>query len=285
MVSDFPPWLKKSLTFNEISHKTNNTLAKHKVQTVCQQARCPNIGECFSEGRATFLILGDICSRKCKFCAIRSGEPAPPDSDEPERVARAAESLGLSHVVITSVTRDDLQDYGSSHFAKTIAALKIRLPSATVEVLVPDFLGKREFVKVVIDQDPDIFNHNVETVPRLYKVVRAGADYGRSLQVLGLVRQMSDELYTKSGLMVGMGEHDFEVYRVMEDLRDVGCGILTIGQYLQPSSRHYPVYEFLHPDRFKEYEARAYELGFVYVASGPFVRSSYHAEKLFGMGS
>jgi len=285
MSARFPPWLKKGLTFNEVSDRTKNILAELGVETVCQQARCPNLSECFSRGRATFLILGDICTRDCRFCAIRSGEPSPPERDEPARVVLAAERLGLRHVVITSVTRDDLPDYGAEHFARTIRLLKYRLPQARIEVLVPDFGGRKEYIDVVIEAGPDIFNHNVETVPRLYKDVRQEADYGRSLQVLKLAKEGEGKVYTKSGLMVGLGEEATEVYQVMEDLRGVGCDCLTIGQYLRPSNRHYPVHEFIHPDRFKRYETRAYELGFTHVSSGPFVRSSYQAEEAFGMVS
>ncbi len=285
MLARFPPWLKKTLTFNELSDRTKNTLAELGVQTVCQRAKCPNLPECFSRGRATFLILGGICTRGCRFCAIRSGKPSPPDQDEPARVAQAAERLGLQHVVITSVTRDDLPDCGARHFAKTVRLLKYRLPRASIEVLVPDFGGRRKPIDVVIEAGPDIFNHNVETVPRLYKEVRQGADYERSLQVLEIAKEGDGRIYTKSGLMVGLGEETEEVYRVMEDLRSAGCDCLTIGQYLRPSSRHYPVHKFIHPDKFKRYEARAYELGFIHVASGPFVRSSYQAEEVFGMVS
>lgn len=285
MSARFPPWLKKPLTSNELSDRTRDILAELRVQTVCQRARCPNLPECFSRERATFLILGDICTRGCRFCAVRSGEPSPPDRAEPARVARAAERLGLRHVVITSVTRDDLPDHGARHFARTIRSLKSRLPQARIEVLVPDFGGRRNSIDVVIEAGPDIFNHNVETVPRLYKEIRQGADYGRSMRLLELAKKRNSMIYTKSGLMVGLGEEEPEVYRVMEDLRDAGCDCLTIGQYLRPSSRHYPVCEFIHPDKFKRYEARAYELAFIHVASGPFVRSSYHAEEVFGMVS
>lgn len=281
MLTHFPPWLKKTLTYSERSDRTKNILADFGLRSVCERARCPNIGECFSKGRAAFLILGDTCTRGCKFCAIRSGKPFPPDQDEPERVAQAAERLGLQHVVVTSVTRDDLPDYGANQFAKTVIALRERLPLSTIEVLVPDFGAEEGLIEIVIEAGPNIFNHNLDTVPRLYKEIRPKADYRRSLCVLELAKGENDKIYTKSGLMVGMGEHESEVYHVMEDLRGVDCDFLTIGQYLRPSSEKFPIYEFIHPDQFKAYEARAYELGFISVASGPFVRSSYQAEENF----
>lgn len=277
----FPPWLKKTLTYSEQSDRTKNILTDFGLQSVCERAKCPNIGECFSKGRATFLILGGICTRDCKFCAIRSGKPFALDQDEPKRVAQAAEGLELQHVVVTSVTRDDLPDYGANQFAKTVIAVRGRLPHATIEVLVPDFGAKDGFIEIVIEAGPDIFNHNLDTVPRLYKEIRPKANYWRSLCSLELAKKENDKIYTKSGLMVGMGEHEFEVYHVMEDLRRVDCDCLTIGQYLRPSSQNFPIYQFIHPDQFKAYEAKAYEMGFKNVSSGPFVRSSYQAEKFF----
>ncbi len=248
-----------------------------KLYTVCQEARCPNLGDCFLRGTATFLILGDTCTRNCRFCAIKKGKPLPPDEDEPQKVAQAARRLGLNHVVVTSVTRDDLPDGGASHFASTIRNIRALNPGATVEVLVPDFGGRFSSLKKVLEAKPDVFNHNVETVPRLYPLVRPEASYYRSLQLLKLAKEMG--ALTKSGLMVGLGERREEVNSVMEDMRGVGVDILTLGQYLRPSRKQLEVREYLPPESFGVYKEEALRFGFHYVSSGPFVRSSYQAKE------
>ena len=254
------------------------------LHTVCESARCPNLGECFSLGTATFLILGDRCTRDCAFCAVPHGRPAAPDPGEPYRVAAAAQRLGLDHVVVTSVTRDDLPDGGSGHFARTVVALRRRLPGATVEVLTPDFGGDTAAVERVAASGPHVFNHNLETVPRLYERVRPGADYGRSLAVLAAARRAGPGLRTKSGLMVGLGETRDEVAAVFRDLREAGCDMVTVGQYLQPARDRLPVAAYLEPEAFAEYEAMAREAGLAEVHAGPLVRSSYRAGAFAGAG-
>jgi lipoyl synthase len=261
-------------------------LADLGLATVCSGAHCPNLPECYARGTATFLILGRRCTRSCRFCAIEKGPPEPLREDEPQAVAEAAARLGLRHVVITSVTRDDLPDGGAGHFARTIRAVRARLPQAVIEVLTPDFQGREESIAAVLDARPDIFNHNIETVPRLYPTVRPEADYRRSLAVLacataGLSGRAPTRIYTKSGLMVGLGETDEEVRSAMRDLREVGCDILTIGQYLAPSPQHAPVVRFVEPAEFAAWESEARAIGFAAVAAGPFVRSSYQAEDVF----
>ncbi len=248
------------------------------LNTVCQSAGCPNIGECFAHGTATFMILGSRCTRGCRFCAVEKGTPSPPDRTEPRRVALAAAQLGLRHVVITSVTRDDLSDGGAGHFVATVLAVRELLPRATVEVLVPDFRGSLAALEKMIAVSPEIFNHNLETVPRLYPQVRPGADYQRSLGVLAFAHKA--RLVTKSGLMLGLGETQEEVLRTMRDLRRAGCQILTLGQYLQPTSHHLEVAEYLAPEKFRDYQQAGKALGFSAVIAGPFVRSSYHAAQV-----
>jgi lipoic acid synthetase len=255
-------------------------LGRLRLHTVCQSAHCPNLCECFASGTATFLILGNVCTRHCRFCAVAAGEPQPLEADEPDRVAQAAATLGLRHVVVTSVTRDDLPDGGSGQFAATIAAIHAAC-EATVEVLTPDFQGRADLVARVLAAGPEVFNHNVETVPRLYPAVRPEADYRRSLDVLRLAHEHGGPL-TKSGLMLGLGETRAEVLAVLRDLRAAGCEALTLGQYLRPSAGHLPVDRFVTPSEFGRYERDATELGFLGVAAGPFVRSSYHAEGLLG---
>jgi lipoic acid synthetase len=272
----FPPWLRKRLPPEERTRPVQALLRDLRLGTVCQEAHCPNIGECFARGTATFMILGTVCTRHCAFCAVAAGEPEPPDPGEPQRLARAARQLGLRHVVVTSVTRDDLPDGGSEHFARTIQALHAGT-EATVEVLTPDFRGRSGDLARVLDAGPEVFNHNVETVPRLYARVRPEADYGRSLRVLAEAAAHAGVPVTKSGLMLGLGETADEVLAVLADLREAGCMALTLGQYLAPSAAHYPVAEFVPPDRFAALGAQARELGFRAVASGPFVRSSYGA--------
>ncbi len=250
-----------------------------RLHTVCQEARCPNLGDCFSRGTATFLILGDTCTRNCRFCAIRKGRPLSLDEGEPQRVAQAARRLGLNHVVVTSVTRDDLPDGGASHFASTIRSIRELNPGATVEVLVPDFGGRLSSLWEVLEACPDVLNHNLETVPRLYPLVRPGANYHRSLELL---RSAGKEgIVTKSGLMVGLGERREEIIAAMDDLREVGVEILTIGQYLRPSRRQLEVREYIHPQKFSIYEKEALRRGFRFVSSGTFVRSSYWAKEAF----
>ena len=275
----FPPWLKKKLDVGGRDVYTREVIDSLSLHTVCDSAKCPNINECFSRGTATFLILGNVCTRNCGFCAVDSGVPEGPDYDEALRVAGAAKRLNLRHVVITSVTRDDLDDGGASQFAATIREVRDKLTNATIEVLTPDFNGKKEAIRKVLEAGPTIFNHNVETVPRLYKWVRAGADYERSLSVLRYARGYSAKLKTKSGLMLGMGEEKEEVVNVLGDLKSAGCEMITIGQYLKPSNGKLEVFRFVHPDEFKEYADLAKALGFRYVASAPFVRSSYCAEE------
>lgn len=252
-----------------------------RLHTVCESADCPNIGECFAGKTCAFMILGNVCTRNCRFCAIIHGHPSSVDSGEPQAVASTARQLGLKHVVVTSVTRDDLADGGAGHFAATIRALHDELPEATVEVLIPDFGGSASALQQVIDAEPDVINHNVETVSRIYSAVRPQAIYRRSLALLQAVSESGRNLLSKSGLMLGLGETNGEVIEVMEDLRSVHCAILTIGQYLSPSPAHYPVVEYVHPDTFKKVEKIGYDMGFLEVNAGPLVRSSYHAADIF----
>jgi len=249
------------------------------LATVCEEAECPNIGECFGQRTATFLILGRSCTRRCRFCAVEHGPPQPVNPEEPRHLVDAVQRLGLRHVVITSVTRDDLADGGAAHFAACIQAIRSRT-SAAVEVLVPDFQGNDASLRTVLAARPDVFGHNVEVVPRLYPQIRPQAKYLQSLQVLERARQLSPTVHTKSGLMVGVGEQELEVIQVMKDLRGVDCDFLTIGQYLRPSPQHYPVVEYVSPQTFEAYDQAARELGFRGVLSGPFVRSSYCADSL-----
>lgn len=249
------------------------------VETVCEQAMCPNAGECFGRGEATFLILGRHCTRACSFCNIDKSAPEPVDKGEPERVAEAVSKFGLKHVVVTSVTRDDLPDGGAGHFADTVSAIRKRSPGATVEVLVPDFSLSLDALKTVINSGPDIFAHNVETVPSLYSAVRQGSDYKRSLAVLRMAKNISAHLKTKSGIMLGLGESEGEVLGVMKDLRSVGCDFLSIGQYLAPSLKHHPVKEHISPVRFKYLKDVGMRIGFLHIESAPYVRSSYMAGK------
>lgn len=276
----FPPWLRKKIPANQYSLKTRGILKKYRVNTVCQSARCPNLGECFAQDTATFMLLGTICTRNCRFCAVEKGLPTPPQADEPERVAQAAAALELKHVVLTSVTRDDLPDGGAGHFAAAISAIKERMPGVMVEVLTPDFKGEKEALALVVQASPHVFNHNVETVPRLYSRVRPQANYQRSLMLLRQVKEMDRGIYTKSGLMVGLGEEKGELLSVLKDLRRNHCQLLTIGQYLQPTREHLLVEEFIPPETFDQYRQWGQELGFSHVSSGPFVRSSFKAAEL-----
>jgi lipoic acid synthetase len=287
--SPFPPWLHKRLPSRGEAAAVRALLEELDLETVCSSAHCPNLPECFARGTATFLILGDACTRSCRFCAVPTGPSGPPRDEEPEAVAEAAARMRLRHVVVTSVTRDDLPDGGAGHFARTIAAVRRRLPKAVVEVLVPDFRGSLGAVRTVCDAGPDVFNHNVETVPRLYPAVRPEADYRQSLQVLAAAHRFGGDRdrprRTKSGLMVGLGETHEEVRSVLVDLREAGCDILTVGQYLAPSKQHVPVERFVEPEAFEALEAEARGLGFAAVAAGPFVRSSYRAEEVFAEGA
>ncbi len=275
-----PPWLVAQAPQGEAVESLDGLLDGLGLATGGEDALCPNLGECWGSGTATFMILGELCTRHCAFCAVQAGRPLPPDPTEPERLAEAAARMGLSHVVITSVTRDDLPDGGAAHFAATIAAVRRRCPGATIEVLVPDFGGALSALATVIAARPDVFNHNLETVPRLYSHVRPRAGYRRSLAVLDWARRAG--LVTKSGLILGLGETAGEVVDVMHDLRRAGCQILTLGQYLQPTSHNLPVARYLNPIEFEWYREVSEELGFRAVAAGPLVRSSYHAKELWG---
>jgi len=344
----FPPWIRKRIPAGDEAARVRRLLADLGLATVCSGAHCPNLAECYARGTATFLILGESCTRSCRFCAIPTADPGSPREDEPEAVAEAAARLGLRHVVVTSVTRDDLADGGAGHFARTIRAVRARLPQAVIEVLTPDFQGSRAALDAVLGARPDIFNHNVETAPRLYPAIRPEADYRRSLEVLAYVKRQAEgcakiiwhgprslrshcgkvkqcgtaglappcaphgrtrpavphepcfapspsagkswrtqaedrglKTWTKSGLMVGLGETPDEVRGVLGDLREAGCDIVTIGQYLSPSAAHAPVARFVEPGEFEAWEAEARAMGFRAAASGPFVRSSYEAERLF----
>lgn len=274
-----PEWLKIKVQDNTDKRLVEEMLGRLGLNTVCEEANCPNRMECFSRKTATFMILGRRCTRNCTFCNVEKNLPDTVDSKEPEHVAQAVKELGLRHVVITSVTRDDLPDGGAGHFAKVISEIKKEKLDVTIEVLIPDFKGDPDALKKVVDAGPDILNHNVETVPRLYPEVRPMAVYKRSLELLGRVKSLSGKIYTKSGIMLGLGETEEEVLQVFDDLRKEGCDFLTIGQYLAPSKLHHPVVEYIHPETFQKYENSAREAGFRHVASGPFVRSSYHAEQ------
>ncbi len=272
-----PPWIKVRAPSGEEVRRVAETLLRHGLRTVCREARCPNVGECWGEGTATVLILGDVCSRGCAFCGVSAGRPAPPDPSEPSRVAAAASELAWRHIVVTSVARDDLADGGAGQFARVVAELRGLSPTPQVELLVPDFAGDRKAIAAVVACRPDILAHNVETVPRLYPEVRPRAIYERSLALLSLAHGMDPGLELKSGLMVGFGETRDEVVCVMEDVFATGCRAITVGQYLSPSRNHPGVREYYPPEAFEELAAAARRIGFVRVASGPFVRSSYRA--------
>lgn len=275
-----PDWLTKKAPSASILTEMKDLLDGLSLHTVCESALCPNLGECFSHHTATFLLMGDICTRNCRFCAITKGKPSSLDPDEPWNVARAVGKLRLKHVVLTSVTRDDLPDGGAAHFARTINAIRQANPQTTVEVLIPDFGGSPDALKTIIDSCPEVINHNIETVPRLYAEVRPNANYHRSLNLLWTVKSVGGRVLTKSGLMLGLGEEHNEVVTVMEDLRSVGCDFLTIGQYLRPSSKHYPVISYVTPEEFEGYKRLGERMGFSSVASAPFVRSSFRAAEM-----
>ncbi|MBF0170934.1 MAG: lipoyl synthase [Nitrospinae bacterium] len=272
-----PAWLMKGGLLDPATAPVRETIRKGGLATVCSSARCPNRGECFAAGTATFMILGERCTRACGFCAVTTGAPEGVESDEPQRVAAAAKELGLTHVVVTSVTRDDLPDGGAGHFVATIKALRETLPSSTVEVLTPDFGGKWPAVDAVVDARPDVYNHNVETVPRLYRTVRPGAVYERSLGLLAHVKERATTMTVKSGIMVGLGETAEEVAATLADLKGHGVDWVTIGQYLRPTRENLPVVEYVRPERFEEYRQLGERLGIATVQSAPYVRSSYHA--------
>ena len=274
-----PEWLRLSLPTSSAFTKTRELLNDLKLHTVCESAKCPNHWECWSKGTATFMIAGDRCTRACGFCAVSTAKPLALEADEPQRVAEATKRMGLKHVVITAVARDDLADGGAEHFRQTIEATRAANPGIVIEVLVPDFLDKDDCIETVLTANPEIYNHNLETVRRLTPSVRHRATYDRSLSVLAKVKARRPDVFTKSGIMLGLGETEAEVLTAMEDLRRSACDILTLGQYLQPTLKHLPVVEFIHPDKFAELGARAEAMGFVHVASGPMVRSSYHAEE------
>ncbi len=272
-----PEWLQKKIS--PAAHaEMDRMLEGLRLHTVCREANCPNISECYCSGRATFLILGAACTRLCSFCNVTKKEPLPPDPGEPERVAAAVLRLGLAHVVVTSPTRDDLPDGGAGIFGKTVAAIRNSSPQTGIELLIPDFGGDPESIATVVGAGPDIIGHNLETVPRLYHI-RQGADYLRSLKVLRLLHNLDPALRTKSGIMLGLGEKKEEVLSLLADLLETGCRYLSIGQYLAPSRNHYPVQDFVPPERFAMYRERAIAIGFEHVESGPYVRSSYHAER------
>ena len=277
-----PVWLRRKLPDAEALARMRGLLRRHGLHTVCEGALCPNQGECFGQGTVTFLILGNTCTRSCTFCAIPTEErPPAPDPGEPERIARASAELGLRHVVVTSVTRDDLGDGGAGRFAETVQALRRISPEIVVEILIPDFQGSVESLRTVVKSTPQILNHNLETVPRLYPEVRPQADYGRSLLLLKRVKDLKPEMPTKSGLMLGLGEKQEEILRVMADLREVSCNLLTLGQYLQPSGKHHPVVRFVAPEEFEEFRVVGEKMGFQAVFSAPLVRSSFHAAEFF----
>ena len=270
-----PEWLQKKINPGEQA-EMRRLLGELNLNTVCQQALCPNISECFSCGQATFLILGKNCTRLCSFCNVEKSQPEAVDHDEPARVAQAVVRLKLSHVVVTSPTRDDLEDGGAGLYSATVAAIRTASPATRIELLVPDFQGDQQGIETVAAAGPDIFAHNLETVPRLYQI-RNGADYGRSLEVLRAWNSLAPGIPAKSGIMLGMGEAEEEVLQVLHDLREVGCAYLSIGQYLAPSRLHYPVQEYVRPELFESLKVKALEIGFSHVESGPYVRSSYHA--------
>lgn len=274
-----PSWIRAKHQGSAEVQRIKKLLRENNLHSVCEEAQCPNLGECFSHGTATFMIMGDICTRRCPFCDVAHGRPEPLDTEEPRKLAESIKTLGLKYVVITSVDRDDLKDGGAGHFADCIQQTRELNPDIQIEVLVPDFRGRMEKAVLCFEQTPpDVFNHNLETVPRLYRAARPGSDYEWSLDLIQEFKRRHPGVPTKSGLMVGLGEEIEEIKQVMRDLREHDCDMLTIGQYLQPSRHHMPVTRFVHPDEFKELEEFGYALGFSHVASGPMVRSSYHAD-------
>jgi lipoic acid synthetase len=276
-----PEWIRVKAPTSPEYHATRDIMRGLKLTTVCEEAACPNIGECWSKRHATFMIMGEICTRACAFCNVATGKPAHLDPDEPRRVGEALAKLGLEHVVVTSVDRDDLADGGADHFAKTIAAIRESSPGTTIEILTPDFKNKPQALEIILANKPDVYNHNLETVPRLYASIRPGARYFTSLQLLARVKEMDATMFTKSGIMVGLGESREEVLQVMDDLRAADVDFLTIGQYLQPTVKHAAVDRFVTPDEFKSYANAARAKGFLMVSASPLTRSSYHAAEDF----
>lgn len=272
-----PAWLKTKLRSGPNFQDLKSIVNDHKVHTVCQEAKCPNISECWERRAATIMILGDICTRSCGFCAVKTGRPSAVDLDEPRRTAEAVKKMGLHHCVITSVDRDELDDFGAGIWAETIRQVHEKVPGCTVEVLTPDFQGVEEHIQTVLDAKPEIMSHNLETVERLHRKIRPQAPYQRSLAVLR--QSVKAGLQTKSSIMVGIGETKEEVFELMDDIRATGCQIFSVGQYLQPTKEHEPVHRFVHPDEFEEYRSYGLKIGFSYVESGPLVRSSYHADE------
>lgn len=277
MTQRLPEWLTIRLPRPDTIKEVEGMMRDKNLHTVCESARCPNLPECWSKKTATFMILGNTCTRSCGFCAIKVGRAEEVDIFEPLNVAQTAKKMGMKHVVVTSVARDDLKDEGADHFAKTIRALHQAVPEIIVEVLTPDFKGKLDLIKIVCDAHPEIYNHNIETIERLHTIVRPQAKYHRSMDVLAKVKECDPTIYTKSGIMLGLGETRDEVLTTLKDLRSVGVDAVTIGQYLRPTMKHLPVHSYIHPDEFKEYEQIGEEMGFAFVASGPFIRSSYNA--------
>lgn len=279
-VQRLPEWARRTVLNTDENRTVRKILKEQGLNTICESGRCPNKGECWAKRTATFMLMGSICTRTCRFCAVNKGKPEPLDDTEPTRIVEAARQMGLRHVVLTSVNRDELPDQGSNHFARTITALKEGIPGVVVEVLTPDFQGKREAIEIVLAAQPAVYNHNVETVPRLYKRVRPGSIYERSLNVLALSKDIDATILTKSGLMLGLGEQKEEVVAVMRDLREAKCDILTLGQYLRPTRNNLPVDRYVTPEEFEELAEVGTSMGFKQVHSGPLVRSSYHAGEL-----
>ena len=280
-IKEKPIWIRTKITNTQNYFKTKETINKKKLHTVCQEASCPNISECWSKRHATFMIMGDTCTRACSFCNVKTGKPVFLDPLEPSKIALATKELNLKHVVITSVDRDDLEDGGANHFSEVITQTRKMNKKTTIEVLTPDFLRKGESYKVVVNANPDVFNHNIETVPRLYREVRPGSRYFASVDLLKSIKKINKKIFTKSGIMLGLGETKNEVLQVMDDLLFANVDFLTIGQYLQPSVKHYPLMRYVHPEEFQQFKELALSKGFLIVASSPLTRSSYHADEDF----
>jgi len=276
-----PDWIRVKISNSSVFNETKEIVKSNNLHTVCEEAGCPNISECWSKRHATFMIMGDTCTRACAFCNVKTGLPNALDRKEPSRIAKATNDLNLKHVVITSVDRDDLEDGGAEHFAQTILEIKKLNPNTSVEILTPDFLRKGDVYKKIILAKPDVFNHNIETVPSNYTKVRPGSRYFQSINLLKEVKDCDDKIFTKSGLMLGLGESEDELYQVMDDLRCAKVDFLTLGQYLQPTERHYPIKKFITPEDFEKYKKIAYSKGFLLVSSSPMTRSSYHADDDF----
>ena len=276
-----PEWIRSKIVNSQIFFQTKKVVNQNNLVTVCQEANCPNITECWSKKHATFMIMGDTCTRACAFCDVKTGKPADLDIYEPAKISNAVKTLNLKHVVITSVDRDDLEDGGSNHFYKVVNATRLKNPDTSIEVLTPDFLRKGDAYKKILEADLDVFNHNIETVPRLYTIVRPGARYFASLELLKNAKKFNKKVFTKSGIMVGLGESKEEIIQVMDDLRSAEVDFITIGQYLQPSIKHHPLERYYHPNEFKELENIAKRKGFLLVSSSPLTRSSYHADEDF----